>query len=165
MSEKTRKHLKPVGNTPEILYGSCKVHKRYADGCPPFGPILSALEAPTYKLTPPLKKILKSALTIFLKATNLLQEEIRRKKSNIRVLRKEFNFLYSILQVKTCFIDFAYICSLFLGHKDKVLKQKRTIQQNKFNNLRIDRKLQLNPEKIIFNILVMFYQKQKILFF
>ena len=30
------------------MYGSCKVHKKCVDGFPPFGPILSALQTPTY---------------------------------------------------------------------------------------------------------------------
>ena len=47
ISEETRKHLKPVGTRPGIMYGSCKVYKKYVDGCPPFRPILSALQTPT----------------------------------------------------------------------------------------------------------------------
>ena len=38
-----------------------------------------------------------------------------------------------------------------LAHNDKVLKQKSTIQQKKFNKLLNDKKLQHDPEKIIFN--------------
>ena len=59
MSEKTRKHLKPVETRPGIMYGSCKVHK-CVDGCPPFRPILSALRTPTYKLAKYLVPILES---------------------------------------------------------------------------------------------------------
>ena len=47
MSEETQRHLKPVGTRPEILYGSCKVHKKFADGCLPFRSILSAFQTPT----------------------------------------------------------------------------------------------------------------------
>ena len=50
MAEKTRKSLKPVGTRPGVMYGSCKVHKASVGDCPPFRPILSALNAPTYKL-------------------------------------------------------------------------------------------------------------------
>ena len=39
----------------------------------------------------------------------------------------------------------------FLGHNEKVLKQKSTIWQKKFNNLLKDKKLQHDLEKIIFN--------------
>ena len=57
MSEETRKHLKPVGTRLGIMYGSCKVHKKYVDGCPPLRPILSVL--PTYKLAKYLVPILE----------------------------------------------------------------------------------------------------------
>ena len=46
---------------------------------------------------------------------SLLHEEIRQKKSNIRVLLKEFEFLHSTLQAEISFIDFAHVLSLFLG--------------------------------------------------
>ena len=50
MSEETRRHLKPVGTGPEIMNGSCKVHKKCVNGCLPFRPILSALQTLTYKV-------------------------------------------------------------------------------------------------------------------
>ena len=50
MSEETRRHLKPVGTRPGIMYGSCKAHKKCVDGCSPFTPILSGLQKPAYKL-------------------------------------------------------------------------------------------------------------------
>ena len=50
MTEKTRKSLKPVGTRPGVMCRSCKVHKANVENCPPFWPILSALNAPTYKL-------------------------------------------------------------------------------------------------------------------
>ena len=59
MSEETRRHLKPVGTRPVIMYGSCKVHRKCVDGCPPFRPILSALKTPTYKLAKYLVSILE----------------------------------------------------------------------------------------------------------
>ena len=59
MSEETRRHLKPVGTRPGIMYGSCKVHKKCVNGCPPFRPILSALQTPTYKLAKYLMPILE----------------------------------------------------------------------------------------------------------
>ena len=49
MSEETRRHLKPAGTRPGIMYGSCKAHEKCVDGCPPFTPILSGLQTPTYK--------------------------------------------------------------------------------------------------------------------
>ena len=49
MIEKTKKCLKPVGTRPGVMYGSCKVHKASVGNCPPFRPILSALNTPIYK--------------------------------------------------------------------------------------------------------------------
>ena len=45
-----RKFVKPVGTRPGIMYKNCKVHQQQVDGCPPFRPILSALQTPTYNL-------------------------------------------------------------------------------------------------------------------
>ena len=47
VSKEMRKFVKPVGTRPGIMYGNCKVHKQQVDGCPPFRPILSALQAPS----------------------------------------------------------------------------------------------------------------------
>ena len=63
MYEETRRHLKPVGTRPGIMYGSCKVHEKCVDGCPPFRPILSALQTPTYKLAKYLVPILEPLTT------------------------------------------------------------------------------------------------------
>ena len=81
----------------------------------------------------------------------LLQEKIRQKKSNTKVSLKEFEFIHSKLQGEISFIDFAHVHSLFLGYNEKVLQQKSTIQQKKFNNLLKDKKPQHDPKKIIFN--------------
>ena len=63
MTEKTRKSLKPVGSRPDIIYGSCKVDKASVGNCPPFRPILSALNTPTYKLAKFIVPILKPLKT------------------------------------------------------------------------------------------------------
>ena len=58
--------LKPSGSQPGVLYGLCKVHKGVgADGSPPpFRPILSAINTPSYKivkfLTPLLSDLTKN---------------------------------------------------------------------------------------------------------
>ena len=59
ITDKTRS-LKPVGTRPGIMYGLCKVRKDIIDNCPPFRPILSAINTPTYKLAKFLVSILKS---------------------------------------------------------------------------------------------------------
>ena len=50
MSPETRRSLKPVGTRPSIMYGLYKVYKDTLDNYPPFRPILSAINTPTYKL-------------------------------------------------------------------------------------------------------------------
>ena len=63
MTAKTRKSLKPVSTRPGIMYGSCKVHKASVGNCPPFRPIWSAFNTPTYKLAKLLAPILKPLTT------------------------------------------------------------------------------------------------------
>ena len=63
MTEKTRKSLKPVGTRPVVMYGSYKVHKGSVGNCPPFRPILSALNTPTYKVAKFLVPILEPLTT------------------------------------------------------------------------------------------------------
>ena len=59
ISEEIRS-LKPVGTRLGIMYGLSKVYKDIIDNCPPFRPILSAINTPTYKLAKFLVPILKS---------------------------------------------------------------------------------------------------------
>ena len=54
-------------------------------------------------------KSLKSSRTYWWSQLSLLHEEIRQKKSNIRVLLKEFDFLHSSLQTEVSLIDFAHV--------------------------------------------------------
>ena len=66
ISQTVFNQLKPSGSQPGVLYGLCKVHKGVsADGSPPpFRPILSAINTPSYKiakfLTPLLAKLTKN---------------------------------------------------------------------------------------------------------
>ena len=48
-----------TSKVPGIMHGSCKVHKKCVDGYPPFRPILSALQTPTYKLAKYLVPVLE----------------------------------------------------------------------------------------------------------
>ena len=63
MSNETRRHVKLVGTRPGIRHGSCKVHKKCVDGHPPFRPVLSALQTPTYKLEKHLVPSLEPLIT------------------------------------------------------------------------------------------------------
>ena len=81
---KTRVSLKYPVTDCGIIYGSCIRHEKYVDGCPPFRPFLSALQAPTYKLVNYLVPILepltnnkytvKDLLTLPLKLLNRIQQ-------------------------------------------------------------------------------------------
>ena len=54
----------PVGSTPGILYGNCKVHKTVPDGeVPPFRPILSAIGTVSYNLAKYLVPVLSPLTT------------------------------------------------------------------------------------------------------
>ena len=68
MSKQKRKFVKPVGTIPGIMYGNCKVHKQQVDSWPPFQPILSALQTPTYNLdkilVPILNPLTKNKYTV-----------------------------------------------------------------------------------------------------
>ena len=60
ISEEARRSLKLVATRPGIMHGLRKVHKDVIDNCPPFRPILSAINTNTYKLAKFLAPILKS---------------------------------------------------------------------------------------------------------
>ena len=55
MSGERWRHLEPVGTT----LGTMVLVKKCVSGCPPFRPILSALQTPTYKLAKYLVSILE----------------------------------------------------------------------------------------------------------
>ena len=48
--EQEANRLKPHGSQPGILYGLCKIHKVITDRIPPFRPILSTINTPSYQL-------------------------------------------------------------------------------------------------------------------
>ena len=93
---------------------------------------------------------LRFSLTYAHCQSNLLLEEIRLKKSNVRVLKKEFD-LRSSLQQQINSIDFAHICSKFLKINDLKLKSNSVVQQKKFCNLLKEKRSTQNPKKVIFN--------------
>ena len=94
---------------------------------------------------------LKAFLTYRQCQLKLLQEEIRHKKSDIRVLKKEFNSSHSSLQHEISFIDFAHVSSLFLRSNNRILASKSAIQQKKLSNLVKSSISMHDPSKVIFN--------------
>ena len=65
----------------------------------------------------------------------------------MRVIRKEFVFFQSPFQREASFIGYVHVCSLLLGHSDKVLKQKSTIQPRNLNLLK-NRKCSMIQKKL-----------------
>ena len=59
--------------------------------------------------------------------SNLLSEEIRQKKSTVRILQKEFTCLKASLQNVLNLIDFAHFSTLFFGINEKILKSKSLV--------------------------------------
>ena len=94
---------------------------------------------------------LRFSLTYAHCQSNLLLEEIRLKKSNVRVLRKEFDNLRSSLRQQINSIGYTHICSKFLEINDLKLKPNSVVQQIKFCNLLKEKCSSQNPEEVIFN--------------
>ena len=45
-----QRSIKPVWTRPGAMHGLCKIHKQQVDWCPPFRPILLALQTLAYNL-------------------------------------------------------------------------------------------------------------------
>jgi len=65
ISDQAFAKMVPIGSSPGILYGLCKVHKKVPTGdkCPPFRPILSAIGTVSYNLAKFLVPILEPLTT------------------------------------------------------------------------------------------------------
>ena len=94
---------------------------------------------------------LKPSLTYRQCQLKLLQEEVCHKKSDIRVLKKEFNSSYSALQHEISFINIAHVSSLFLRSNNKILASKCATQQKKLSKLVKSNISIQDPSKAIFN--------------
>ena len=81
----------------------------------------------------------------------LLQEQTRHEKSDIRVLKKEFNSSHSSLQHEISFIAFDHVSSLFLRSNNRILVSKSSTQQKRLNKLVKSNISMQDPSKVIFN--------------
>ena len=79
------------------MYGLCKVHKDIIDNCPPFRPILSTINTPTYKLAKFLVPTLKSLSSNESTVKNLLAfaEEILEQDSACFMGSLDVDFLFT----------------------------------------------------------------------
>ena len=64
ISETVYKKLKRRGSRFDIFYGLCKVSKQLVDNCLTFGPVMSAVETPTYNLAKFLVPLLQPINTL-----------------------------------------------------------------------------------------------------
>ena len=78
LSEKLDNNIKPVGSQPGKIYGLCKVHKEIQKVVPPFRPIFSAINTPTFQLT----KFLIPILEYVLDDSFSFSQDIRREDTN-----------------------------------------------------------------------------------
>ena len=83
---------------------------------------------------------------------NLFREEIRQKKSTLRILLKEFSALKVSLQDELNSIDFAHVITLFFGNKDEV-------QFNRKSSINFYRKgrLKMIPKKLFLTFPSMYF--------
>ena len=94
---------------------------------------------------------LKVSLTYRQCQLKLLQEEIPYKKSDTRILKKEFNTRLSSLQHEISFIDFAHVSSLFLRSNNRILASKSATQQKTLRKLVKSNISMQDPSQVIFN--------------
>ena len=79
--------------------------------------------------------------------SNLPLDEIRRRKPNVRDLRKEFDNLRHSLQQQLNLIDYAHICQKFFKSKDSKLKSNTVAPQKTFFNLSKEKRFTQDPQK------------------
>ena len=107
-----------------LLYGLCKVHKPTVDGSPPFRPILSAIDTPTYNLAkflvPYLTPLGKNEYTVA--DSFCFAREIQKQDSRLFMASLDVNSLFTNIPLGET-VD---ICcdTLFQGHDviDKMSK-------------------------------------------
>ena len=99
---------------------------------------------------------LKASLTYRQCQLKLLQEEIRHKKSDIRVLKKEFNSSHFSLRYETRFIDFAHVSSLFLRNNNRILASKSATHRKKLSKFVKSNISIQDPSKVIFIFSLLF---------
>ena len=97
IGKSTYKSIKSVGSRPSILYGSGKIHKKTDNGVPPFRPILSAIDTPTYKLAKFLLKFLtpSTANEYMVIDSFHFAEEICQQDSNLHMASLDVDSLFT----------------------------------------------------------------------
>ena len=84
----------------------------------------------------------------------LLNQEIKDKKTIISRQKKEFDKIKKGIKVEISYLDFAHVCCLFLVQNDKKLTKVKDVHMKKLINLGVHdtkRNKLHNPEDVIFN--------------
>ena len=86
-----------MGSRPGILYGSDKIHNETRNRLPPFRPILSAIDTPTYKLAKFLLKFLTPSTANEHQVIDSFHfaEEICQQDSNLHMASLDVDFLFA----------------------------------------------------------------------
>ena len=102
ISDKKSRDLHPVGSRPGILYGRAEIHKPIKDGVPPFRPILSDIDTPTYKIAKffvPLPPLLTSN-EYTIKDSFTFSEELLTFDSNLVMASFDIDSLFTNIPLK-----------------------------------------------------------------
>ena len=115
--------LKTIRNFKKVDYkfGKAKLDIDFLIKCQRENVIPNFLQ---FRLT---NKDLRNSVTYIKCQQNLLQTEIKNKKSHQRTLQNEFNRLGNDLQFSLNCIDFAHISAIFLSSNDNLLKTQKTL--------------------------------------
>ena len=97
IDKSTYKSIKPLGSRPGILCGSGKIHQETRNGLPPFHPVLSAIDTPTYKLAKFLLKFLtpSTANEYTVIDSFYFAEEICQQDSNLHMASLDVDSLFT----------------------------------------------------------------------
>ena len=117
------KILKTIRNFKKVDYkfGKAKLDIDFLIKCQRENVIPNFLQ---FRLT---NKDLRNSVTYIKCQQNLLQTEIKNKKSHQRTLQNEFNRLGNDLQFSLNCIDFAHISAIFVSSNDSLLKTQKTL--------------------------------------
>ena len=120
ITDKVLNSLKPCGSQPGVLYGLCKVHKESTGSSPPFRPILSAINTPSYKLA----KFLIPLLTDLTKNDYVCKDsfsfakEVLPQNPNLYMTSFDIDSLFTNLPLE----ETIHLCA------DKLFKRKKKVE-------------------------------------
>ena len=102
IDKSTYKSIKPVESRPSTLYGLGKIHQETRNGIPPFRPILSTIDTPTYNLAKFFLKFLTPSTANEFTVTDSFHfaEEISQQDSNLHMASLEVDSLFTYIPLE-----------------------------------------------------------------